>query len=205
MAANKSNMRIQKTGFSNSFIGNVFDKHAMRPIRISFMCNYRNHQKSIGKCFFCTNSACKFRILMYDIFMGVTTYNLFNMLKHFLKGLHLSSISIWKYLIWLIKQSLGTKVFLLWWWGIANYCISSARSGFPYPINYEACQHWYQILLFRDRLVLAFLAQIVQESSEPSCLICKWPHNSSNMWKHLSQGVHLSPISIWKLLTWLIN
>ena len=39
MAANKLNMRIQKTGFSNSFIGKVFDKHAMRPIRIPFMCN----------------------------------------------------------------------------------------------------------------------------------------------------------------------
>ena len=141
-------------------------------------------------------------------------HNLFIILKHILKGLHLSSISIWKYLIWFIK--LRHKCFLAMVQslamvacnserGIANYCIRSAISGFPYPINYEACPHWYPILLFRDRLVLAFLAQIEQESSEPSCLICKWPDNSSNMWKHLPQGVHLSPISIWKHLTWLIN
>ena len=42
---------FRRLGFSNSFIGNVFVKHAIRQFRIPFMCKYRNHQKSIGKFF----------------------------------------------------------------------------------------------------------------------------------------------------------
>ena len=75
------------------------------------MWNYGNPQKPISFGFFCTNSAGRFKTPILDLKVA---NQLIEHVATFVTRSSLVSISIWKHLTWLIKQSLGINVLLQW-------------------------------------------------------------------------------------------
>ena len=90
---------------------NVFTTQVIRPLLITVMWNYGNPQKPISFGFSCTNSAGRFRTLVFDLQVA---NQLMEHVATFVTRSSLVSISIWKHLTWLIKQWLGIKVLLQW-------------------------------------------------------------------------------------------
>ena len=127
------------------------------------MWNYGNPQKPISFGFFCTNSAGRFKTPILDLKVA---NQLIEHAATFVTRSSLVSISIWKHLTWLIKQSFGINVLLQW----RHYGNPQKPNWRPALLSYRQCGAWQVCIgngTYKQIYVLQTEQTVVSKISQP--------------------------------------